>query len=219
VIFDVFNTIVLPPSEKLGTFHDGLRDCGIGLEPDPLPALQQASEGLAHREVSASRADYVRWCRATLAAVRASGAYGGFAPRIVPALEQLWQAPMRPLSGVVDLLSELRERSVTIAVCSNWSWDLSEDMAACGLGRLIDVVVPSARAGHRKPHPAIYAHVLAKAGVTAAQALFVGDSLSADVDGPRQAGIAAVHLLRSAQPSPAQWQIADIALLRGLLTP
>lgn len=219
VVFDVFNTIVLPRPDQAGSFQRGLRDCGVRLEPDPLPALQSASEGLTHSAASISRADYLDWCRATLAEVRASGIRGGIASRVVPALEQLWQAPMRPLPGVVELLTELHERGATIAACSNWSWDLPGDLAGCGLGDLIDVVVPSARVGHRKPHREIYARVLAKAGVAAAEALFVGDSLSADVEGPLRAGIPAVHLLRSDRPSPARWQIDDIARLRDLLAP
>ena len=124
---------------------------------------------------------------------------------------------MRPLRGVVELLTELRDRGVTIAVCSNWSWDLTDDLACCGLGTLIDVTVTSARAGSRKPHKAIYARVLEETGVAAADALFVGDSLSADVEGPLRAGIPAVHLLRSSQPSPAHRQIHDITNLRDFL--
>lgn len=219
VIFDVFNTIVLPRPDRTGSFLVGLRDCGVAPEPDPMPALQSASEGLAHSDVSISRAEYLDWCRATLADVRAAGIHDGIAPRVVPALEQLWQAPMRPLPGVVDLLTELRERGATIATCSNWSWDLPSDLAGCGLGELIDVVVPSARAGHRKPHRSIYARVLEETGVAAEDALFVGDSLTADVEGPAQVGIPAVHLRRTARPSRARWQIDDITQVRDLLAP
>jgi putative hydrolase of the HAD superfamily len=214
VIFDVFNTLVLPEWGHEGTFADGLRHLGMVATPQLLRRLQLRSEGVEHTAESRSRADYLAWTTRTVGRPVTTDTE----PDVIPALEQLHQAPMRALPGVHDLLSSLRDRGLTIAVCSNWSWDLPDDLDACGLLPLIDVVVTSARAGYRKPHPAIYGRVLAEAGMVSADAIYVGDSLTADVDGPKAVGIPAVHLLRSDEPSPAPWQIGALAELWGFLT-
>ncbi|KUL26821.1 HAD family hydrolase [Actinoplanes awajinensis] len=211
-IFDAFNTIVLPRAGQHGTFATGLQRRGV--PPSTLPELQRLSEGLVHRDPSASRSSYLAWCANTLDEVAALGVTTGSAPLIVPALEQLHPGRMAPLPGVMELLAELRDRGVKVAVCSNWSWDLEDDLADCGLLDMVDVVVSSARAGLRKPQPEIYRRVLAAAGATSQSALFVGDSLAADVLGPASAGIRAVHLVRSHRPSTARFQIKDIADVR-----
>ena len=55
----------------------------------------------------------------------------------------------------------------------------------------------SAWVGARKPHPRIYRHTLEQLGVAPEDALFVGDTWSCDVDGPRAVGLRAVYLRRA----------------------
>lgn len=62
-------------------------------------------------------------------------------------------------------------------------------LAQCGLDALMDFRVLSSEMGWRKPHPAIYAAALARAGVKPEEALFVGDRLVEDVAGPSRLGI------------------------------
>src|SRR4029078_9040490 len=58
------------------------------------------------------------------------------------------------------VLDELRARGVTLAICSNWDWDLEEAIEAAGLTGAGDVVLSSAWVGARKPHPRVYHAVL-----------------------------------------------------------
>lgn len=217
VIFDVFNTLVRPAPECESTFADGLRTLGVEPEDDLLRLLQSSSEGVDHSHVSTSRHDYVSWAEDILRDVAAGGIEQDAWPFVIPALEQLHQAPMRPMSGVVDLLVELRSHGVVTAVCSNWSWDLVDDLAAAGIGSMIDIVATSARVGCRKPHAAIYESILREAGVEAGDAVYVGDSPTADVEGPQRVGIPAVHLVAPPSPSPAAWRIGDIRHFRQFL--
>ena len=46
-----------------------------------------------------------------------------------------------------------RRAGLTLAICSNWDWDLAEAVDEVGLTELVDTVVSSAWAGARKPHP------------------------------------------------------------------
>src|SRR4029079_11229963 len=93
-------------------------------------------------------------------------------------------------------LRELRERGIALAICSNWDWDLHEAVESAGLTGSVDVVVSSAWVRARQAHPRIYAHTLEQLGVAAEDALFVGDTWTCDVDGPRRAGMHAVYLRR-----------------------
>jgi putative hydrolase of the HAD superfamily len=60
------------------------------------------------------------------------------------------------------------------------------------LERLVALAV-SAEVGKRKPSPAIFEAALAQAGVSAAEALMVGDRLREDIGGAQTVGMSAVQ--------------------------
>jgi putative hydrolase of the HAD superfamily len=199
VIFDAF-TLVHPVSGFESTFTAALTTLGVAATDSVMSMLQSASEGLDHTRWSKSRKDYSTWTRRTLNAA-ASELLDGLAPHVIPALEERHQAPMEAFSDVRDCLGVLRSEGISIGVCSNWGWDLARDLAGAGLADLINVTISSAQAGYRKPHQAIYHAVLDAARVAAAEAVFVGDSIRADVLGPRDVGIYSVHLDRASTGS------------------
>src|SRR6266849_4577531 len=101
---------------------------------------------------------------------------------------------MVALPTAADCLARLKRAGFTIALCSNWGWDLAADLAGTGLAGYIDVFVTSARSGYRKPHPRIYQATLELAGFGVEDAVFVGDSLRTDAVGPQRIGIRSVLL-------------------------
>ena len=189
----------------------GLVQTGIRPSRAMLADLQAASEGLDHSRWSDSRAAYCGWTTETLAAITQADAGLGavlgrvpaadlvdqLAPRVVPALEQWHQAPMVALPGAAHCLATLRRAGYSIALCSNWGWDLATDLAGTGLAGYIDVFVTSAQAGYRKPHTRIYQTTLELAGFKAQDAVFVGDSLRTDALGPQRVGIRSVLVTRA----------------------
>jgi putative hydrolase of the HAD superfamily len=219
VIFDAFNTLVTARRDSKQTFLTGLVNAGINASAAMLAKLQVASEGLDHSEWSGSRQAYSRWASETLTSVAQAGADLGadLAPYVVPALEQLHQAPMVALPGAADCLVMLRRAGFTIALCSNWGWDLAADIAGAGLASGIDVFVTSAQAGYRKPHPRIYDATLHLAGFTAEDAVFVGDSLRTDALGPQSIGIRSVLLAPVAKRQIHREQVASLADAARLL--
>ena len=58
-------------------------------------------------------------------------------------------------------------------------------------------MVSSAWVGARKPHRRIYDAVLDQLGVAPDDALFVGDTWTCDVEGPRAAGLVPLYLRRA----------------------
>jgi len=155
--------------------------------------------------------------------VTGTGRVGQLTPRVVPALEQWHQAPTVALPGAADCLAKLKRAGLTIALCSNWGWDLAADLAGTGLAGYIDVFVTSAQAGYRKPHTRIYQATLERAGFMAEDAVFVGDSLRTDALGPQRAGIRSVLVTR-AQEQVHREQVASLSeaarlILRGHTPP
>jgi putative hydrolase of the HAD superfamily len=96
----------------------------------------------------------------------------------------------------LDVLARTRERGLTLAICSNWDWDLAEAVEEAGLTDAVDLIVSSAWAGARKPHPRIFEHTLEKVGVAPTDVLFVGDTWGPDVVGPRASGMTPLYLRR-----------------------
>ena|SRR5215475_11156209 len=212
VIFDAFNTLVRPKAGFENTFTAALVGLGVEVSAAVMNLLQSASEGLDHRQWSTSRDDYARWTAKTLTS-NTTDLLADSASHVIPALEQWHQAPMEQFPDVASCLSTLRSNGITVAVCSNWGWDLADDLARAGLSEPVDMVISSAQAGYRKPNKNIYRTVLEAASIPAADAMFVGDNLQADVRGPQRAGIRSVLLDRARVGVPGYTVVSSLSKL------
>jgi putative hydrolase of the HAD superfamily len=203
-------------------FEDVLATHGLGW-PDERPLSAATLDGADHLAHSADRDTYVAWERSRLQLlVEATGAAADLAPRVVDDLynaSKTWE--MAVYAEVPEVLRAFRARGWRIVICSNWDWDLEDVLATVRLDGMVDHVVTSARAGYRKPHPAIYERTLAVADAAAEHSVFAGDSWGPDVEGPLAAGIPrAVHVYREGDPAPAPDLPAGahrVADLSGLL--
>ena len=162
-------------------------------------------DGMEHYEHSESRDRYLAWERHRL---RRLAEASGAGPDDVEALAAALHAATRDFrlaayDEVPAVLEELRGRALVVAVCSNWTWDLQDALDQAGLGSAADVVVTSAQAGVRKPHPAIFTLTLERCGVSPEEAVFVGDTWYPDVEGALGAGLLPVHVWREGDPSTA----------------
>lgn len=96
---------------------------------------------------------------------------------------------------VPQVLGTLRDRGYRIGVCSNLALPYASPVART-LEGLVDVAVWSFEAGYIKPEPQIYGLAADRLQVPPSSVLMVGDSYRADVEGPRSAGLQAMHLVR-----------------------
>jgi putative hydrolase of the HAD superfamily len=103
----------------------------------------------------------------------------------------LWTAP-EPTAA--EALEAVRAAGVRAAVISNSNGAVRAILATHGLTALLDFVIDSSEVGLEKPDPAIFRLALARAGVSPAEAAYVGDLYSVDVLGARTAGLRAVLL-------------------------
>jgi putative hydrolase of the HAD superfamily len=204
VLFDFFGTVVRPvdwPETPAGV----LARRGYALDEVVRRRwITDALEGVEHTAASIDRPTYVAWERRRLSlAARASGVATADIDGVVDEMFAA-RAPrvLEPYPECLEGLAVLRDQGFRLGLCSNWDWDLAERVDACGLGGAFDVVISSAHAGSRKPRPGIYAYALEQCGADAAEVLFVGDTVGADVAGPMAAGMQAVFMARA---EPAAW--------------
>ena len=73
-----------------------------------------------------------------------------------------------------------------------------------GLDKLFDVVVASGAVNKRKPSPEIFQKALEKLGVSAENAVFVGDTADADIIGAKAAGMKTIFIERRVQKESEQ---------------
>jgi putative hydrolase of the HAD superfamily len=95
----------------------------------------------------------------------------------------------------LETLAALRDRGLKLGLVSNAHFLPSlmlEDFERLGLTQYMDAIVTSSQLGVRKPHPAIFERLLDELGVSAEEALFVGDKVREDVEGPKALGMRAV---------------------------
>lgn len=89
-------------------------------------------------------------------------------------------------------LARARAAGLTVGVISNSNGTVRRTLEAHGLAARVDFLIDSSEVGVEKPDPRIFALGLARAGVAAFEAAYVGDLYSVDVLGARAAGLAAV---------------------------
>jgi putative hydrolase of the HAD superfamily len=116
---------------------------------------------------------------------------------------------------VLPALDAVKKRGLVIGAVSNWVWQLPELLHSLELVAHFDFIAASARVGFEKPHPRIFEYALEQAGVSAGEAIHVGDHLDADVAGARAIGIEGVLIDRRNRFTPDDVP-AGIPLIRSL---
>jgi putative hydrolase of the HAD superfamily len=137
--------------------------------------------------------------------------------------EQLcWDHAVQVDPDALQVLAWLGARGVKRGLCSNAPFPpemMRRQVDSNGVGELMDAVVFSSGFGRRKPAPEIYRAALHALGVSPEKALFVGDRVREDYDGPRAVGIRAVICTAHAAEPPPEGipTIASLSDLPGLL--
>jgi len=198
VIFDFYGTLAETPDWG-PSWQEIVSDVGYEL-PDNIRDRwwNDGLDGSEHDEHSQSRDHYVAWQQArTRGMLDECGVPGDVQDELIVRVREIGaHRRMRAYDDAAPVLAELRARGLTLAICSNWDWDLEEAIEAAGLAGTVDVVISSAWIGARKPHQRIYDAVLDRTGVAPEHALFVGDTWSCDVEGPRAMGLRPVYVRR-----------------------
>jgi putative hydrolase of the HAD superfamily len=123
-----------------------------------------------------------------------------------------------PFAEVPIALKALRAAGHKLVVVSNWDCSLPDWLGPPGLLEMVDGVVTSADVGRAKPDPEIFVRGLELAGVSASEAVHVGDSVDNDLRGALAAGMRAVLVQREGPPPPGVDSVRTLAEVPALLS-
>ena len=99
---------------------------------------------------------------------------------------------VRPLSGVRNVLRELKLRGFAVAAMSDFP--VERKLAYFGLGpEYWDLAITSEDSGYLKPHGIAYRYLSESLGLEPKEILYVGNSYRNDIEGAKRAGYWAAH--------------------------
>jgi len=218
ILFDLGGTLDGPGRPWVDRFVAAYREAGVAVPAERLRDACHAGTRAAYAEPSIAGYDL----RATVAVhVGAQLAHLGVtnpdgARRIVDLFVGSTMAALDESRAVLERLA----RRYALGVVSNYYGNADRVLTDAGMGDLLTVVVDSSVCGLSKPDPAIFALAVARLGVQAQRALFVGDSLAQDIVPARTAGLRTALVIGPGAPpetSPADACVRDLADVERLL--
>ena len=111
---------------------------------------------------------------------------------------------------VEDTLCEARSRGLHVGIISNWDERLRPLLNEIGLAGYFDSMTISCEVGVEKPDARVFQSALRVADVAANQAVHVGDSRKADVQGAGAVGMTAFLLDRSEGEGAGLRELRDL---------
>ena len=221
VFFDVDFTLIYPGPTFQGVgYRDFCAQYGVAVDADAFErAVAAASSMLDARGGIYDPQIFILYTRRIIEEM------GGFGPRVDDAARDIydeWAAcqHFEMYEDVPDVLRALHGAGMKIGLISNTQRCLTSFQKHFALDGLFAVTLSSSDHGYMKPHPSIFEAGLKVLGVTAAEAVMVGDSLTQDIEGARRLGMRGVLVARSGRiesPLDGVPVIRSLRELEGLL--
>jgi len=184
-MFDLDGTLIDTAPEIADAVNDTLAHCSLA----PV-RQQQVNDWIGYGTRSLLLQALASVQGRTVQAVQADAALHDIAAVFDRHYQQRCGTRSQPYAHVLPVLQTLAARGVRLAVVTNKEARYTETvLRAHQLQAQFDLVVSGDTLATKKPDPAGVAHCLAHCGVSAEQALFVGDS-SIDAATARNAGVA-----------------------------
>ncbi len=218
VLLDALGTLVelAPPAPRLRAALLGRAGVDVGIEAAERGFAAEIAHYLANHMRGGDREGLERLRDECAEAMRAAIGRDDLDLATVRAA-MLEALEFAPFPDVVPALAELRGRGLRLVVVSNWDCSLPEWLDRAGVGELVDGTVSSAVVGVAKPAAAVFDAALELAGCSAAEALFVGDSVENDVEGAAAAGLRAVLVQRAGEPPPGVEVVRSLRELSAIV--
>lgn len=216
VFFDVDFTLIYPgPAFQGEGYREFCARYGMDVDPARFAAAVSSASHILDREQDAVYNPQI-FVDYTAHIIRAMGGCGANVEPCAAEIYQEWALCQHFLlyDDVQASLEALADREVLIGLISNSHRSLDAFQEYFELDGLIDVAVSSSQHGFMKPHPSIFEAALKLAGVTAAEAMMVGDSLTQDIDGARRVGMRGVLVRRSEDAGDDR--NVDVPVIRSL---
>ncbi len=226
VIFDYGQTLVTftyPRADLLRVLRDfqpTIEEVLGGPAPSAEVMLDRVLMPL-ERHVSSESEDEVDWLDIYREAWHrvGLGLPDGLLYEILDAEQQCWDRIVEVDPDTPHVLRALRQRGIKTAICSNAPFPpemMHRQVAANGVGALMDGVVFSSEVGRRKPAREMYHAALAAVATRPERTLFVGNRVREDYDGPVTLGMRAV-ICTAHNHEPVAAGIPTIATLAAVM--
>jgi putative hydrolase of the HAD superfamily len=217
VLFDVDFTIA-KPGPDLGP--EGYRRLGtrFGLELDPSRYDEARRRAVAtlerHPELDH---DEEVWVLFTEQIIRGMGGNSTRAYECAVEMTAAWEHAHNfdIYDDVLPTLASLREHRLKLGLVSNTGRDLEAFIAHHGLD--VDAALSSGAHGKTKPHPTIFRAALDLLGVSATEAVMIGDSIEDDVHGATAVGMRGLLLDRENRYPDVGEKLDDLRALPAAL--
>ena len=229
VLFDYGRTLVTfdYPTDDLLAVMEGFRpriESALGVKaPEAQVILRDVLLPLEEHVASSSEdeVDYMDVYRETWAKA-GMRLPDGLLHDILDAEQRCWDRAVRLDLDALPVLSWLGTHGIMRGVCSNAPFPpamMRRQVETNGIAGSVDAVVFSSEVGRRKPAPEVYHAALQAIGVEAKDALFIGDRVREDYEGPVAMGMRAVILTAHAEEQPLDGipTISSLTEVVGLL--
>ena len=199
VFFDVDFTLIHPgPTFDGFGYQSFAARYGLHVEPSRFAeAVRLASVELDQSNDNVYRPDpFVRYAKCVLSQM---GACGPALDACAREIYDEWATchHFALYDDVRPAFIDLCKAGYRIGLISNTHRCLETFQNHFNLSTFITAAVSSSEQGYLKPHPSIFREALRSVEVSAEQGVMVGDSVTHDILGARQVGMAAVLLVRS----------------------
>lgn len=227
VLLDFFGTIVdYVPGRASGVKRSGalVRSFGLAVTDAEFAAGMDTTFAVFEKrsDLDDSEFSMTQVCRSFLAGWLGAQVTDEQVGQLVTTYLEEWNAGVRYPAWMAETIRALATGHRLAVVTNTHHPALVPDhLAAMGIAEHFDAVVTSVEVGRRKPHPAIYAEALQRAGADPGETVFVGDTFGADFRGPQEAGMTAFLIDPAGRhPVPEHRRLGSLAdlpprLLRG----
>jgi putative hydrolase of the HAD superfamily len=203
IVFDVGGTLLFPADPVGETYAKFARKHGVKLAPDATDtAFREAFRSLSPRVKGTvpRNGDDRDWWKQVVAKATIDKSFPD-AAAFESFFEEVYQFFARAdawgiYPEALEVLEELRDREIDLAVLSNWDARLHSVLDGCPLGEYFSNRFISSELGWEKPDPAIYRHVVESLRLQPGALLSVGDDAKNDIEGPKRAGWQALQIER-----------------------
>ena len=125
-------------------------------------------------------------------------------PHAINMYHAYWDTLIRqaqPSLGVKKFMQDLKRRNIRIGVGTDMTAYIQyKKLTALGLAPYVDFIVTSEEAGVEKPDSHLFEICVEKAGVSADECAFIGDSLKKDVEGSAKCGLKGIWYTQGKEP-------------------
>jgi len=217
VFFDVDFTLIHPgPAFQGHGYAEACARHGVRVDPSRFAEAVAAASLTLHSE--GGPYDPGVFIEFTSRIIEGMGGAGEGVLRAATDLYEAWSSchHFTLYEEVPEVLRDLRTGGYRIGLITNSERSFEVFESHFELHGLFDVAISSFDHGFMKPHPSIFEEGLRRAGVAAAEAVMVGDSVPHDIQGALRLGMRGILVARSGLSAGAPPDVPVIQSLREL---